>query len=775
MKRSLFKVFFILSIFSLSLSNFLRSDTFMSTSAKNQDIINYFNQIKDKLHQIDEIEFENNEVSLQSWFNLGSNKACLPPKDEAVNLLKKYGISNNNPDENLRFIIGKCDPIMMTPGIYSTKFYAQVNCKYLKENDYENFKNMRLYCGNSICKDESSTNEERPLFVSVFDEAFTILESESNKYSACLSYFIQFYQTKKECPNTYKNMCKYSPYIKIGYYGGTSKTKSNGKCGTEAIQNLIQTGFPNTADKIVNVGAAKSFASLISKLKDIGYNPGFSMGGLPNDYRRYIGTNNFAKKVFRYQIERLYANTGKQVVLVGHSYGTLVTLSNLLDPNNSDLLPKIKKFIAIAPPFAGASKLLDAYLHGMKDWNKSFTIFGKEIKITNYDIFAQRIMYKSMGTIFELRPLSISTKLFNSKEYSELGNALRERFAIEEKCKNKDCSKNEMTSQNFDKIFKGYFPSLLDQECKYESSIGGNSNTFNRKCYLNMYNIGDCPLVIANNNIKTVDDNVIKSYCGKNDNKLYYQGECGQGKKCVDEIYYTKGPNPYGDDKINFFINRYNQKYASQFDGKIDKSYFESYDLINKGIKESIDQHTKISKTKDLEAPPVDTDIIYASFAETHGAFVLNENDFTKEGITYYKGGDNTVPNWSSLLTGMKWIYDKQKKGLKQNFKLIEYCSRLSDSGKYKYDYTKNQSFIALGCSCLNSKNQYTDKIKDCTHAALLNDNSVINYVINQINDPNKQNEITKGKTKAAKTYNQNAQFENECNDDLWKILDTAQ
>ena len=100
-----------------------------------------------------------------------------------------------------------------------------------------------------------------------------------------------------------------------------------------------------------------------------GYSEGFSLAGLPNDYRRYLATNNFATQVFKKQIERLYSNTGKPVVVVAHSYGTLLALSNLLrEKNNKSFLKKIKKFIAIAPPFAGATKLLDAFLHGLNDW-----------------------------------------------------------------------------------------------------------------------------------------------------------------------------------------------------------------------------------------------------------------------------------------------------------------------------------------------------------------------------------------------------------------------
>ena len=42
---------------------------------------------------------------------------------------------------------------------------------------------------------------------------------------------------------------------------------------------------------------------------------------------------------------------------------------------------------------------------------------------------------------------------------------------MENICSSKECNQNDIEQQNkiFDKIFKDYFPSLGDNECKYES------------------------------------------------------------------------------------------------------------------------------------------------------------------------------------------------------------------------------------------------------------------------------------------------------------------
>ena len=80
----------------------------------------------------------------------------------------------------------------------------------------------------------------------------------------------------------------------------------------------------------------------------------------------------------------------KKVIIIALSFGTLNTLNNLIYKENKDLIPKIKKFIAMWPPFAGATKLLDAFLHGLKDFEGLFTSFHK---------FGQFLILESIPTL----------------------------------------------------------------------------------------------------------------------------------------------------------------------------------------------------------------------------------------------------------------------------------------------------------------------------------------------------------------------------------------
>ena len=724
-------------------------------------------------------DYNEEDINLKSLFG---GDECLVDKNTAKTMLKNTYEIDTTPDKNLRFILGKCNPVLLVPGVYATKLVVEVNCKGLYANEKEsNFRNLRIFCGDTVCKDTSVTSEEHPLFVALLDKAFSILGGENDKYSTCLGFFMNFFQNQNECPKSNgKNLCNYSPYIKVGFYGGSTITESKSRCGVEGVQDIIQSGLL-AVDNLINIGAAQSYKSMINAFVKRGYEDGFSLGGLPNDYRRYLATNNFSKKVFRKQIERLYANTGKPVVVIGHSYGTLLTLNNLVDSSNKDLLPKIKKFIAIAPPFAGAGKLMDVFLHGMDDWNKSFDVFGKQIHITNYNKFGQHMMYKSLPTLMELRPQASTSHLFTDDKYKDFADAVRGRINIENKCKNTNCISSVIKTytSKFDNIFKGYFPSLNDADCAYEESVGGNKETLNRKCYTGLYNVGDCPTILAKSSSFDPSENA-ENYCNQNDKtKFYYQGDCNSNKQCLDDVYTKKSPYVFSNvEAVKYLINRYNNNFASDFSsGKISNTYFETLAQIRSGLKSSLENQEKISLLKDLPAPPVDTDIIYGSYAATPNAFIYDANNFTNEGKVINRGGDDTVPTWSSLLTGLKWIYDKQKNHLTPKYKLVEYCSRLAKDGQYKFDATKNQNFIALSCKCLNSKNEYKNSINDCTHASMINDEStgsMIDYVMSVVDDPKVTPIATQTKRDAVKAYDKNRNYLSECNRDLHNILKTA-
>ena len=104
-----------------------------------------------------------------------------------------------------------------------------------------------------------------------------------------------------ECPAR-ENICTKSDYIKVMFYGGTNDTIDNSKCGLEASRDVLFTSkfMSNVVKK------SKVYGDIIDSFKYIGYEPGFSLGGVPNDFRKFVATNSFATDVFRYLIESFY-------------------------------------------------------------------------------------------------------------------------------------------------------------------------------------------------------------------------------------------------------------------------------------------------------------------------------------------------------------------------------------------------------------------------------------------------------------------------------------
>ena len=402
-------------------------------------------------------------------------QSCLVPNEETTRILKeKYGIIENNPQDELRFIVGNCHPVVLIPGMLATKLQVRINCDRLYEEEKEIFKKIRFYCGENICTYPiNNFNEEHDLFVSGLGNFRLTIIGDVNKYSGCLGYFLTFFNTKDVCaPDDEKGqdkyVCNYSKYIKIGYYGSTNKSKDKAKCGLNAIQNVVMAGN-EIFEEIVNDGVFQSYKPLINSFIQSGYKPGFSLGGIPNDYRRFLSNNAFTTNAIRYQIENLYKNTGKSVVIIGHSYGTITALSNLIKEQNSDLLPKIKKIIAVGPPFAGSSELIRKYFNGRDQYKREINLMGNKVNV-QLDEFGFGMFINTLPTAFELRPLPILGKLLNDPEYKEFGDAIKERLELEKECGHQLCSDDKIikSSVKFDKLFKGYYPSLTETDCKFE-------------------------------------------------------------------------------------------------------------------------------------------------------------------------------------------------------------------------------------------------------------------------------------------------------------------
>ena len=728
---------------------------------------------------------------------LGETNDCLVSEEEARTILQeKYNIDPNyiDIDQNIRFILGKCYPILYLPGLYASRMVATINCPVFKK-DFLKFVKMRMFCQNTVCEDETNEYEEHVIFPAIFDSPFQIRVTDNiNKFTACQGYIYSFYNSRTECP---EGNCEYSDGVRISYYGGTKKTKSESKCGIKALEDIIYASdfLPSF---ITNKLTEANLYVMIQDYRKMGYKDGFSAAGISFDYRRYISTFKYFQNSFEYTINRLYRNTGKPVVIITHSLGGLLAYNELLKAS-PDLLKKIKSFVPIVPPFAGASHLLEAYLYGLGDFDTEINIVDiAKIKI-ELNKFSESLYFSSAPIVGELRPQSGVLKALEKPEYSPLKLAIEELINVEKECWYRNCESEtikKMTKNYYD-VFGEDFYSLAEEDCKLDEEEINNINSnnklslnFARKCVTNLYDVLKCPFLIYEKDFASnVPAENMRDLCdiynssllylstkdiweSQNSNKIKKEEE---SKVPLDTIFKGHAKYPLNFNEFYILLDEYNKNFAEKYNKTLTKDDFDTEEEFQKKGERNAEFVTKNSLIKDFPIPPVDTYIVYGNYHKTDVGFVYD--NAKKDKSTFDRdeylgnGGDGTVPNFSSMLTGMKWLYDKKINKLNQTIKLIEYCSLAGKEGnKYAYNTNtfKNKTFIALTCICINEDNKGYNNI-DCAHSAIPKDDYLIDMVRKEIIfDENNLNDFNEDKKKAIKNYIKNFDYEQTCNDALY-------
>ena len=389
--------------------------------------------------------------------NLRDDNECLISKDEAKIILKeKYNINPDyiDIDQNIRFILGKCHPVIYIPALYASRLVATINCPVFKKN-FLQFVKMRLYCGNTLCPDDTNEIEEYVIFPAIFNSPFQIRVTDNiNKYTACQAYFFNFYNSRNECP---EGNCDYSDGVRISFYGGTNKTKSESKCGIKSQEDVLY-GGGFIPDSIINQITSQNAYVMIQNLRKMGYKDGFSQAGISYDYRKYIHSYKFFGTAFEYEINRLYRNTGKPVVIISTSHGGLLALNELIKIS-PEIKNKIKCFVPIVPPFAGSSHLIQAYLYGLGDFNTEINIIDLiKIKI-ELTYFSESLYFSSVPVVGELRPQYGIITALQKPEYSKLKLAIEELIEVEKECGPINCSEEKI--KNMTKIFMKYLEMIF--------------------------------------------------------------------------------------------------------------------------------------------------------------------------------------------------------------------------------------------------------------------------------------------------------------------------
>ena len=727
---------------------------------------------------------------------LGDTNDCLVSEEEArVILQEKYNIDPNyiDIDQNIRFILGKCYPILYLPGLYASRMVATINCPVFKK-DFLKFVKMRMYCQNTLCEDETNEYEEYVIFPAIFDSPFQIRVTENiNKFTACQGYIYSFYNSRNECP---EGNCEYSDGIRISYYGGTKKTKHDSKCGIKALEDIIYAS-DFLPPFITNRLTEANLYVMIQNYRKMGYKDGFSAAGISFDYRRYISTFKFFQNSFEFAINRLYRNTGKPVVIITHSLGGLLAYNELLK-SSPELLKKIKSFVPIVPPFAGASHLLEAYLYGLGDFDTEINIVDIATIKVELNKFSESLYFSPTPIVGELRPQAGLLKALEKPEYSPLKLAIEELIKVEKECWNKNCESEtvkKMTKNYYD-VFGEDFYSLAEEDCKLDEEEINNINNnklslnFARKCVTNLYDILKCPFLLYEKDfISNIPAENMRDLCDIYNSSLLYlsskdiweskspnkSNKEEESKIPLDTVFKNNAKYPLNFNEFYILLDEYNKNFAEKYNKILTKDDFYTEEEFQKKGERNAEYVSKHSLIKDLPIPPVDTYVVYGNYHKTDVGFVYD--NAKKDKSTFDRdeylanGGDGTVPNFSSMLTGMKWLYDKKINNLNQTIKLIEYCSLAGKEGnKYAYNTNtfKNKNFIALTCDCINEDNKGYNNI-DCTHAAIPKDSYLIDMIKKEIIfDNNNLNDFNEDKKKAIKNYIKNFDYEQTCNEALY-------
>jgi hypothetical protein len=245
-------------------------------------------------------------------------------------------------------------------------------------------------------------------------------------------------------------------------------------------------------------------------------------------------------------------------------------------------------------------------------------------------------------------------------------------------------------------------------------------------------------------------------------------------KISLDTLFDGNAQYPYNYPEFYILLEEYNKNFAQKYNKTLTKDDFETEEEFQKKGKRNAEYTANKSLIQDLPIPPVDTYIIYGNYYVTDVGFVYDysrkdKKDFDRDEYLT-SGGDGTVPNYSSFLTGMKWLYDKKMNNLTQDIKLIEYCSLVSKEGsKYAYNKNtfKNKTFVGLDCECINSDYKSYNN-HDCTHSTIAKDSYLLDMVKNEFLSDDKNLNYNENIKKAIKSYNKSINYEQVCNEALY-------
>lgn len=187
--------------------------------------------------------FENNEI------------------DHCYNIPNLSESSKTNLNNERKFILGKCNPVLFVAGFLGVRLTASVNCRNLVL-DPQKLYELRYFCGKAVCKEAFFGGydiEEYTLWPALFHNPFRLLQDDGNKDNSCFAYFMRYFNEESECPLdpiTGRSVCLHDKNIKVTFFGDTPQTQAKSECGTRAISRIVDGGYSVIPDYLINSPAA---------------------------------------------------------------------------------------------------------------------------------------------------------------------------------------------------------------------------------------------------------------------------------------------------------------------------------------------------------------------------------------------------------------------------------------------------------------------------------------------------------------------------------------
>lgn len=371
---------------------------------------------------------------------------CLNGKDPS---------SLTNKEVLKEFAKGKCSPIIIIPGLLSSKLTIDIECEELQKYHPLLFSS----CGWTHCHKKwyefwkNVPKKEYLLWVPGVTgpfNMFSFFEKTNHCWAEFMKLAVDFNKPIEKSVQDTKG-------FKVRVYGSSEETIGTTLCGNFSMSELSPNPF--------NVRQTNLFKVFFKMLNEMGYVPGLTYQSIPYDFRLSLKHNQLSK-LFKNNISRLHQLTRKKVILLGHSLGNNNIHTELLNLEQDFKDKNIKVWVGVGAALSGVLKAFRVLMSG----DPELMVFHKKIGV-HYQAGLEAI--NNFFPLYELLPID-SYKLYKDEEWFK---------AVEKRLK---YEKGEISYENSG--FK-FLPKITDK-CS-----PSNYKAFETGCKLGIYNITDTYIV----------------------------------------------------------------------------------------------------------------------------------------------------------------------------------------------------------------------------------------------------------------------------------------